>query len=143
MARPSKLNAPVQERILTAVRAGCTFEVAAQSAGVDRATFYRWKARGEHEQRGIYRDLCDALKKAEADGEVHLVALIRQEAAHTWQAAAWLLERTRPERYGRRDRLDLEVRRQYERVAGPLDLDTDELIAIADRIARGEDERED
>ena len=137
MARPTKLTPAVLERIVQAVKAGLTYEVAAQAAGVDRATFYRWKARGEHDQHGPYRDLCDVLKKAEAEAEAHMLGIIRDAAPTQWQAAAWFLERRYPERYGRRDRTTVELHTDYQRVADSFELDTDRLIAIAEGIARG------
>jgi len=142
VARPSKLNAQTTERILTAVRAGCTFEVAAQSAGVGATTFYTWKARGQREERGPYRELWEALKRAEAESELTLLAIVRKAAQTQWQAAMTILERRFPERWGRRDRLNVELRQEYEHVAGALDLNVERLLAIAEGIARGT-ERED
>jgi hypothetical protein len=53
-----------------------------------------------------------------------------------------ILERRFPERWGRRDRLNVELRQEYEHVAGALDLNVERLLAIAEGIARGT-ERED
>lgn len=125
------------------VRAGATFEVAAEAAGVDRATFFRWKARGAQQPSGLYRDFCDALKQAEAESELALIAIVRKAAQTQWQAGMTMLERRWPERWGRRDRLNVELRQEYEHVAGALDLNVERLLAIAEGIARGEDERQD
>lgn len=48
------------------------------------------------------------VEKARAMAEVANVRIIQQASKDSWQAAAWLLERTHPERYARRDRLALE-----------------------------------
>ena len=55
----------------------------------------------------------------------------------TWQAAAWKLERRYPDEWGRRDRLELDVKREAERLAQEHGLDAGQLIHLADRIAKG------
>ena len=45
--RPSKLTPEVQEKIVTAIRAGNYAQVAAVYAGIGERTFYRWMERGE------------------------------------------------------------------------------------------------
>lgn len=50
-----------------------------------------------------YVEFAEAVEKARAEAVVFNLALIRQAAqGGSWQAAAWYLERTRPEQYGRR-----------------------------------------
>jgi hypothetical protein len=98
MARRTKLNAEVQRRILQAIQAGATYEMAAQLAGITRVTMYYWLQKGEEQTRGIYRTFFNEFKKAEAVCCVGNLAIINKEAkAGTWQAAAWLLERRFPE----------------------------------------------
>ncbi len=43
-------------------------------------------------------------KDAEAEGEVHAVAILRKEMMSDWRAALALLERRHPERWRRRER---------------------------------------
>lgn len=101
--RRTKLTPKVQERIINAVRAGLRYKEAAQVAGIDESTFYNWKKRGAQAKSGLYFEFYQALKRAEAEGEFALIARIQQEASNgTWQAAAWILERRHPERWGRR-----------------------------------------
>lgn len=40
--RKSKFTAPVKTRIIEALRAGTTYEIAAQYAGISRSTLYEW-----------------------------------------------------------------------------------------------------
>ena len=100
--RPSKLTPEIQDRIVAAIRAGNYVETAARHAGIDPATFYRWMERGAKERSGKYREFRKAVEKARADAEVRHVAIIAQAATKRWEAAAWWLERSFPDRWGRR-----------------------------------------
>lgn len=102
MPRKTKLTPKLQEDIVQALGVGATHEHAAQYAGIDGATFYRWLQAGEA-GKAPYREFCEAVKKAEGRAVVGWLAQI-EEAARTgnWQAAAWKLERRYPKLYGRR-----------------------------------------
>lgn len=103
MSRPTKLTPEVQDRIVQAIAAGNYIEVAAAYAGVHKATLYRWLEHADDPgAEEIYRDFRDALESARAQAEVRNVALIQKAATTTWQAAAWHLERTSHQRWGRR-----------------------------------------
>jgi hypothetical protein len=102
MARPTKLTPEVKERIVKAVRAGNYPEVAAQSAGISKATYYRWMSVGEKAVSGIQREFYEAVRDAEADAEVEVVARILKAVPEEWRAGLALLERRHPERWGRR-----------------------------------------
>lgn len=104
MGRKSKLTPEVQDRIVQAITAGNYIEIAAAYAGIDKATLYRWIQKAElpdADQR--YSDFRNAVESARSQAEVRNVALIQQAANNgTWQAAAWYLERTAHQRWGRR-----------------------------------------
>lgn len=128
--RPSKLTPDVQERLLNAIRAGVTYEVACSHAGIAYSTLRNWIVAAEQGADDPAKlELLDALKKAEADAEVTCIARIREAATGgQWQAAAWLLERRHPERWARRERHDVtstNVNVNWE------DLTDDELARIA------------
>jgi hypothetical protein len=91
--RKSKFTAPVRERIIEALRAGTTYEIAAQYAGISRSTLYEWIKKGESFETGVYRSFYDNIKKAEAEGAVVHLGTIAQASKKDWKAAAWLLER--------------------------------------------------
>jgi transposase len=130
VARPTKRTPELERRLLDALRAGNTRRAACAYAGVEQHTFQRWLLRFAH--------FAQAIEKAEADAAVRNVAIIQQAARDgTWTAAAWWLERRYPEDYGRRERVDVTIRQQAERIAHELGLDATELIAEAERIARG------
>src|SRR4051812_3365849 len=102
MAKPSKLTPEVQENIVRLIRAGNTIELAAEAAGISQATFYAWMARGESGKRADapFVDFRDAVEQGRAEAEAVLVTRIAKAAANgSWSAAAWLLERSHPERW--------------------------------------------
>src|SRR2546425_12106758 len=105
MGRPTKLTKEIQEHIVAAIRSGNYADAAADSAGIHKATYYRWLERGESDAKADrpFRDFRDAIKKAEGEAEVHAVALIRQAMPDNWQAAMTWLERRYPDRWRRRD----------------------------------------
>lgn len=130
MGRRTKLTPETHERIIQAVRAGLTHERAAAAAGIDERTFYNWMKRGESSTRGIFFQFFQDIKKAEAEGELALVARIQRAASEgTWQAAAWLLERsprTRPQ-WGRNVGADQERQVTFRvRFADSLDSDSED-----------------
>lgn len=99
--RPTKRTPEREARLLEALRAGNTRRAACHYAGITPETFSQWQR---------FSEFSAAVQKAEADAEVRHVAQIAQAAmSGTWQASAWWLERRRPDDYGRRDRIDLEV----------------------------------
>jgi len=93
IGRKSKFTGPVKDRIIEALRAGTTYEIAAQFAGISRSTLYEWIKKGEQEETGPYRTFSDNIKKAEAEGAVVHLGTIAQASAKDWKAAAWILER--------------------------------------------------
>jgi transposase len=102
--RPSKLTDDVQTKILQAIQAGNWLETASAYAGVDASTVRRWMAKGESEDsEEPYRAFCALIKQARAQAEIRAVALIQKAAQDgTWQASAWYLERSHPDRWGRK-----------------------------------------
>ncbi|MHA2264310.1 MAG: helix-turn-helix domain-containing protein [Candidatus Thorarchaeota archaeon] len=98
MAR-SKLTPELQAKVVEYIQEGNYDKVAAQAVGITRATFYRWIRLGRKEQSGPHYEFYLAVEKAKALGEVALLQTIKRASARTWQAAAWILERSRPERY--------------------------------------------
>lgn len=139
MARPSKLSPEVHERIVRGIRAGNYAEPAARAAGVSSSTYYRWLERGKDEKDGIYRDLYQAVRRAEAEAEVHAVAVIRKAMPDDWRAALAYLERRHPERWRRHQQLELEASGEAAKPAGPrLDLTklSTEELALLEELQR-------
>jgi len=102
VGRPSKLNERIKKSLLDAVASGTTLEGACDFAGIDYSTFKRWMSKGERaDGRPEYRAFRAAVKDALSVFEVAALARIQQASKQHWVAAAWLLERRFPERYGR------------------------------------------
>lgn len=111
----SKLQDPKVTLLLQALRGGNYIEVACSYAGLAPSTVYRWLERGRNEKaaqeagqkanptEAQYIELCEAVEKARADAVVANVTIIQQAARNgQWQAAAWWLERSMPNQFGRR-----------------------------------------
>src|SRR4051812_2957708 len=96
MARPTKLTPVVQEKIVQAIRAGNYAEISARAAGISPSSFYRWLERGEREPDSLYARFAEAVRLAEAEAEVHAVALLRRAMPNDWRAALAYLQRRHP-----------------------------------------------
>ena len=109
---PSKLTPETMNRIISVIEAGNYIEVACQSVGINIDTYYHWLERaredieeGLSETESSYITFSEAVKKAHAAAELVLLSKIRD--CKDWQRFAWILERTRQERYALRSKLDL------------------------------------
>ncbi|MHA2063216.1 MAG: helix-turn-helix domain-containing protein [Candidatus Thorarchaeota archaeon] len=102
MGRKSKLTPELLETIVELLEAGNYDIVAAQAVGITRATFYRWIRKGKEDKEGEHFEFYQAVERAKAKGETELLATIRRASNRTWTAAAWILERSRPERWSLR-----------------------------------------
>lgn len=80
MARPCKLNDEVKQTIVGYIRLGATHRHAAQAAGISEPTFYRWMDQGRTQKRGKFRELRDAVARAESEGLSQNLQLIRRAA---------------------------------------------------------------
>lgn len=99
--RPTKYNAVVVEAIVSALKAGATYEHAAAAGGVSYQTFNEW--------RKDLPEFSEAIKAAEGEAARLLLGKIQAAASDgTWQAAAWILERRWPEQYGRQVRAQVD-----------------------------------
>lgn len=129
MARPTKLTPEVHETIVGMLRKGNFVETAAAAAGVDRETVRRWLRRGASAKSGRFKRFRDDVLAAVSEAEVGLVDLVRKAAKGkrpAWQAAAWMLERKFPERWGRR----LKVQAQVTVQGDPFEGRSDEELAF-------------
>lgn len=130
MGRPTILTPEIQEKICALVAKGNYLTTAARAAGLKLTTLKAWLDRGRAGNK-TFTPFVAAIKSAKAEAEAQMVAAIR-EAGHgyrvkkirtlthpdgtiervvettwrrDWQALAWILERTRPKQYARRDGL--------------------------------------
>jgi transposase len=100
--RPDKLTPEVVYQITNVVSAGNYLQTAAAYAGISKVTLFKWIKRGRTAKTGKYRNFVEQLDQALARCEVGLVAGIRRFAEKDWKAAAWMLGRKFPSRWGQR-----------------------------------------
>jgi len=89
-----KINAEITAKLVEAIKAGSTYRLACQYAGIGHTTFY--------ETLQSNTDFADIIKGAEASGAMKFLSRITDASELQWQAAAWMLERRHPEEYGKR-----------------------------------------
>jgi transposase len=103
MPRPSLLTPERSERILGLLRSGVFIETACQACGIGTTTYFRWlKNADDPDADPMYREFRDATTCALARAQVRAIELITLAGHKDWRAAAWFLERSFPEKYGRR-----------------------------------------
>lgn len=126
MAR-TVLTDAVHERIVNYLRSGAPYSHAAAAVGISERTLYAWLARGERYELALesaleppatdepfYRLRADMLAARAAARVAAAVTITRAIGGERdpetgawvtfpdWKAAAWYLERSAPEEYGRR-----------------------------------------
>jgi transposase len=123
MGRPAKLTPEIGARIAKAVAAGNYPEVAAESEGVGKSTFYRWMEQGARDESGPYKEFREAITRARARAERKMVRIVRTAAITEPQSAQWYLERSAADRWGRRDKVVVEnaVREELDRALSKLE----------------------
>lgn len=104
---PYKLSPQRRAQVVKALQAGNTREAAARFAGIASRTLRRWMDEGEADleegrETQLARFAFDVLS-AEARAEVTMTSLVLKHAQEQWTAAAWWLERRRPQSWAKRD----------------------------------------
>lgn len=119
MGRPTSLDELTAERIRQAVRKGATWAMAAQASGIGASTLREWKQKGRGGQEP-YASFLATLKRAQAERAEEALEVIQKAAGTSWQAAAWFLERTQPERFALRRPVEREEKPPTEEEAAAL-----------------------
>jgi len=86
VGRKTSLTPEIQEKLLGYIRKGLTYERAGEALGISPATIQNWQARN--------KQFDNALKRARRDLEVSLLDSINLAGEKSWQARAWILERS-------------------------------------------------
>ena len=81
---------------------------ACEAAGISYKTFQHWYRTLPEFQEMVD----DAISESIAKGRQIAIAAIFKHMDKNWMAAAWWLERNFPDEYGRRDRIDMDVRQR-------------------------------
>ncbi len=95
VGRPRALDDVKRREVCALVSTGCGIVRAAKYVGCNPSTIRREALRNV--------DFHDLLRQAELSAELEPLRLLRQKATTHWRAAAWLLERTNPERFGKQE----------------------------------------
>lgn len=131
----SKLDNKMQKKIEVYLQRGNYIETICDAVGITDRTFHYWMEWGrkiseeiedieeraeifgidysvlEEYKRELKRNkyflFFQAVKKAQGEGEILLVEKVRDAADDQWQAAAWMLERKFPDKYGRNSTVKL------------------------------------
>lgn len=91
--RPTKFTKDRKDRIVKAIAAGCTYEMAADYAGVTRSTLWNWLKRGEDPKEKAFCTFLHDIKRAEIEGAMVHLGNITEASLKDWKASAWMLER--------------------------------------------------
>ena len=140
MARPTKLTDELSAAFCAIVEEGTHLETAAESVGIAVSTLYNWLDWGS-EGREPYAAFLEDVTRARAVAEIELIRTLKRGDGKgisfgQARAAAFLLERTRPNKYAQRVNLKVEdaVREVLEvvsRVCSPED-----FARILERLER-------
>ena len=114
--RRTKLTPEVTDRLVQALALGNYRQDAADFAGIDVATLRRWMARGRAASEGLYAELYEAVRAAEARAKITATGCITKAARDgEWRAAAWWLQRKFPHQFSEQSQLFL-VRKAFEQI---------------------------
>lgn len=134
MARPIKFTPERAEGVLDGIRKGLSRTRAARLVGISHDTIRRWAER--------FPEFAMQLEQADAQFVLTHVSGIASyadaEKPNSWTARAWLLERTHPDEFGQKSRLDitLDTEQFLAEMAEKFGLTTEEVQAVAEaRIA--------
>jgi len=100
----------VYQEIIDRVRFG--FSLKDRIAGlINSATYYEWLNAGEEDLNQNlntqFSEFSSKIREAEKDYRKTLLISIKAQALDDWKAATWLLERSDPETYKLKDKVDM------------------------------------
>lgn len=113
--RPSKLTDELFRKFIELFLAGSFREPACHELGIGYTTFSRWMNRGRREPDSIYGEFRLAVGAAEARSQNRMLSRIQAASLEDWKAAAWMLERKYPRRYGPKGGEYGEMKKKAER----------------------------
>jgi len=102
VGRPRVITDEVQEAILRTIRLGLHQDRAAMAHGVSSATMRSFKRR--------HPEFAKKVKEAEAAAEESFLSRLLLHTDKQWTACAWVLERRWPERWAKRDQVEVSTK---------------------------------
>lgn len=110
--RKCKLTPSLINEIEDLIKQGYTVRDTCACIDINEATFYDWINKGNDaitsddeltkSENGLFIELNKTLKKADSERKNSLKAKIERHGNKSWQAIAWLLERSYPNEFGQR-----------------------------------------
>jgi len=129
--RPSKLTPELQAEMIVLLKAGNFVETTCGTVGIDKSTYYDWMKKGKNSNhpKNKYRKFQEAVEQAMAWSEARNVALITKLSEENWRAAAWMLSRKHPDKWGKKkyEDFDLDIKELDE---NPVIISKEELAII-------------
>jgi transposase len=103
-----KFTSRRKSAILRKMREGHYAKTAAQTSGITEQTLYNWLKKGEDpEKYPEHAAFLEAFRKAEATAEDKAIEAVRSAFTDDWRAAMTYLERRHPERWAKRQNVDV------------------------------------
>jgi hypothetical protein len=105
--RETALTPKLQKAITGHIADGLPYDTACALVGIDYQTFSLWMRRGkgtdsQMPQTELYMNFMIAVQKAKAQAEAFAVQSVVVAYPDNWKAAAWMLERRHPDKWGKR-----------------------------------------
>ena len=112
-----KFTSRRKSAILRKMREGHYAKTAAETSGITEQTLYNWLKKGEDaDQYPEHAAFLEAYRRAEATAEERAIKAIQDAYPNDWRAAMTYLERRHPERWARRQHVDVTSEREPLRV---------------------------
>lgn len=108
VGRPRVITDEVQEAILRTIRLGLHQDRAAMAHGVSSATMRSFKRR--------HPEFAKKVKEAEAAAEESFLSRLLLHTDKQWTACAWVLERRWPERWAKRDQIEVSTKGEAQQL---------------------------
>lgn len=130
VGRPTKLTKKRCEFICEGLKKGNYITTCCRAVGISDATYRLWKRKGK---QGIepYATFLQKTDEAEAIGEMRALEIIDDSATSgNWLASAWKLERKYPQKFGKKERVDISTDNDFkieiEAKKSPYEMSADE-----------------
>lgn len=131
MPRRSKLTPELQARICKYIEEGYTIEQSCALSGIGVSTYYRWLEKGRKHKKGKYQEFWEATQTSEQIAEAKILQTILQTAKSDplknikgdWKAAAWYLERRKPKRWAKTEKLQQDIKADVKKTELQVDIE--------------------
>lgn len=110
--RPPVMTEEVQQNILRTIRLGLHADRAALAHGISSSTLRNFRRRNP--------DFATAIKQAEAEAESGFLSKLLMHTEKQWTACAWMLERRWPQRWSKREHVEVSTKGEAEQLLADL-----------------------